>query len=70
MSLPLVLCIVISFWVYFDARRIGVRKGQVSGLANMPPSSWLLGCLLLSIVTIPLEVNYDGRQLRWEIKPQ
>lgn len=56
-SIALALHILTSFWVYFDARRIGVRKGQVSGIANMPPSSWLLGSLLLSIVTIPLYLS-------------
>ena len=43
-----------SIWVFFDARAIGVKRGQVKGLANMGPLGWLLGCLLLWIIAFPL----------------
>jgi len=46
-----------SIWVFFDATTIGVKKGQVSGVADMSPVGWLLGCLLLWIVAFPLYLS-------------
>ncbi len=46
-----------SIWVFFDATTIGVKKGQVSGVANMSPGGWLLGCLLLWIIAFPLYLS-------------
>lgn len=52
----LVLVIGSSIWVYFDAKAIGVKKGQVQGLANMSPGGWFLSCILLWIFTMPLYI--------------
>ena len=46
-----------SIWVFFDANTIGVKKGQVSGIADMSPVGWLAGCLLLWIVAFPLYLS-------------
>jgi hypothetical protein len=46
-----------SIWVFFDATTIGVKKGQVSGVADMSPGGWLLGCLLLWIIAFPLYLS-------------
>ena len=46
-----------SIWVFFDATTIGVKKGQVSGVADMSPIGWLLGCLLLWIIAFPLYLS-------------
>jgi len=46
-----------SIWVFFDATAIGVKKGQVSGIADMNPGGWLLGCLLLWIIAFPLYLS-------------
>lgn len=43
-----------SLWVYFDARRIGARKGLRPGLGNMNPGGWLLVCLVFWIVGFPM----------------
>lgn len=43
-----------SLWVFFDARSIGVKKGQVKGLADMGPAGWLFACLLLWIIAFPM----------------
>jgi len=46
--------LVTSIWVFIDAKRIGVRKGQVKGLADLGPAGWLFACLLLWVVAFPL----------------
>lgn len=43
-----------SIWVFIDAKNIGVKKGLVTGMADMGPVMWLVGCLLLWIVAFPL----------------
>ena len=43
-----------SIWVYFDAKAIGVKKGQVTGFADMSPLGWFFATLLLWIVGFPL----------------
>ncbi len=48
------LVIGTSVWVLFDAKALGVKKGQISGIANMGPTAWFFGCLLLWIVAFPL----------------
>ncbi|MDD2709716.1 MAG: hypothetical protein PHV34_17145 [Verrucomicrobiae bacterium] len=42
-----------SIWVYIDARNIGVKKGQLKGVADMGPIGWLAVCLGLWIVGFP-----------------
>jgi hypothetical protein len=48
------LMIGTSLWVLQDSQEIGVRKGQVTGLADMGPWGWFWACLLLWIVAFPL----------------
>ena len=43
-----------SFWVFFDAKKIGVRKGLISGIADMNPAMWLIACIFLWIVAFPI----------------
>ncbi len=43
-----------SAWVFVDAKNIGVKKGQVRGIANMGPVGWFIVCLLLWIVAFPM----------------
>jgi hypothetical protein len=62
-SLPELLILVIIFsaiWVYFDAKRIGVRKGLVSALADMGPGAWALSTLLLWIIAFPMYLAKRG----------
>jgi DNA-directed RNA polymerase subunit RPC12/RpoP len=47
----LVLCT--SFWVFVDAAKIGVKRGQLRGLKNMGPGGWLISCLFLWIFAFP-----------------
>lgn len=58
----LILLIILgtSIWVFFDAKAIGVKKGQVKGLANLGPGGWLVGSLLLWIVAFPLYLAKRG----------
>jgi len=43
-----------SIWTLFDAKSIGIRKGQVKGIADMGAGSWFVACLLLWIIAFPL----------------
>lgn len=50
----LFLVIGTSIWVLVDAQSIGVKKGQVQGMANMGPWGWFFVCLLLWIIGFPM----------------
>jgi len=43
-----------SIWVFFDAKKIGVKKGKMKGIFNMGPGGWFIVCLLLWIIGFPL----------------
>lgn len=49
-----------SIWVLIDSKNIGVRKGLVTGMANIGPWTWFFGCLLLWIVAFPLYLVKRG----------
>jgi hypothetical protein len=48
------IVIVSSIWVLIDARSIGVKNGQIRGIANMGPAAWFFVCLLLWIIGFPM----------------
>lgn len=50
-----------SLWVYFDAKRIGARKGLLPGFGDMNPGGWFLVCLLLWIIGFPLYLIKRGK---------
>ncbi len=52
-TLILIAVIGTSIWVLYDAKTIGVQKGQIQGLASMGPWGWFFGCLLLWIICFP-----------------
>jgi len=52
-----IMVIGTSIWVFFDANTIGVKKGQVEGIADMSAGGWLLASLLLWIVAFPLYLS-------------
>lgn len=56
----LLVIIGTSIWVFFDAKSIGLKKGQVKGLADLGPGGWLVGSLLLWIVVFPLYLVKRG----------
>jgi hypothetical protein len=43
-----------SIWVLLDARAIGIKRGQIKGLANMGPVGWFLASLGMWIIAFPL----------------
>lgn len=45
---------VTAIWVLIDAKKIGVRKGLVTGFANMSPWGWFFGCVFFWVVGFPL----------------
>lgn len=54
MEIVWLLILGTSLWVFFDARSIGVKKGQVKGMADMGPVGWLFACLLIWIIAFPM----------------
>jgi hypothetical protein len=50
-----------SIWVYFDAKNIGVKKGQLKGLLDMGPGGWFFVTLLLWIVGFPAWLATRGK---------
>lgn len=53
-----------SIWVLFDAKSIGVKKGQIEGIANMGPWGWFFVCLLLWIIGFPAYLVKRGEYKR------
>ncbi len=49
-----IVVIATSLWVLFDAKTIGVEKGQLPGLGNNGPWTWFFACLLVWIIGFPL----------------
>jgi hypothetical protein len=49
----ILVVVVTSLWVLFDAKAIGIKKGQITGLCNMGPWGWFAVCLLLWIIGFP-----------------
>lgn len=59
-ALLFVVVIGTSVWVAFDAKTIGVKKGQVKGMAGMGPIGWFFACLLIWIIAFPLYLAKRG----------
>jgi hypothetical protein len=54
MDIFILIVIGSAIWVYFDAKTIGVKKGQMTGLADLSPIGWFLTSLGLWIIAFPL----------------
>lgn len=52
-----ILVLGTSIWVFFDARAIGIKKGQMEGMLDLSPWGWAFCCLLLWIVCFPLYLS-------------
>ncbi len=61
MELALIFIIATSVWVYFDAKAIGVKKGQIPGFVDMGPGGWFCVTLLLWIAGFPAWLAYRGK---------
>ena len=66
MYLLIGLAIVIgsSIWVFNDAKKIGVTKGQLPGIADLSPGGWLVACLGLWIISFPTYILKRGALLK------
>ena len=53
-----------SIWVFIDAKQIGVKKGQVKGLADLGPTGWLIACLGVWIISFPVYLAKRGEFMR------
>jgi hypothetical protein len=50
-----------AIWVLIDAKKIGVKKGLVTGMGNIGPWGWFFVTLLLWIVGFPMYLCYRGK---------
>lgn len=46
--------VMTSIWVLFDARSLGVEKGQRDGVTDMGATGWFFACLGLWLVAFPM----------------
>lgn len=51
------IVITTAIWVGFDAKAIGVKKGQMKGLTDLSPTGWFFSVLLLWIIGFPLYLS-------------
>lgn len=56
----IVVIIGTAIWVYFDSKTIGVKKGQVKGLANLSPLGWFFSMIGIWIIAFPLYLAKRG----------
>lgn len=59
-----IIVILTSIWVFIDAKKIGVQKGQIEGMGNLNPIGWLVACLMLWIVSFPFYLAKRGEYKR------
>ena len=64
------LVFVTSIWVFIDATNIGVKAGQIPGLAGMGPGGWLFACLGIWIVAFPYYLSVRDEFKRLNSTPQ
>ena len=48
-----IMILATSIWVFFDARKIGVKEDMMTGLFSLGPGGWAICCLLLWIIAFP-----------------
>jgi tetratricopeptide (TPR) repeat protein len=53
-----------SIWVYLDAKKIGVKKGQLDGFCDLGPGAWAVVCLLLWIIGFPAYLIKRGEYIK------
>jgi len=53
-----------SIWVLIDTKIIGVKKGQLKGMADLGPWGWFFVCLLLWIIGFPFYLAKRGELKR------
>lgn len=53
-----------SIWVLVDTKTIGVKKGQLKGMADLGPWGWFFVCLLLWIIGFPFYLAKRGELKR------
>lgn len=51
---PFLITIATSTWIFFDANKIGFKKGQFKGVCNMGPIGWSMASLLGGIFWFPI----------------
>jgi hypothetical protein len=69
-SLFLIFWVGSSIWVYFDAKSIGVQKGQIPGITDMGPVGWFFVALLLWIVGFPAWLAMRGKYKKYNEQQQ
>ena len=52
--ISLLLPLGVAIFVYYDAKSLGVKRGQPPGFLASSPTGWAIGCFLLLIVVLPI----------------
>ena len=53
-----------SFWVLYDAKKIGAKRDRFGGLLAMGPWGWFFTCLLLEVIGLVLYLFKRGQLKR------
>lgn len=61
MEVIILVWIVTSVWVGFDAKSIGARKGLLTGIADMGPLGWFGATLIVWVIGFPLYLANRSR---------
>jgi hypothetical protein len=59
--LGLLIVIGTAIWVLLDAKKIGVRKGLIKGLANISPWGWFFCTIAIWIIAFPMYLYFRGK---------
>ena len=60
-TLIILVIVGTSIWVAFDAKSIGIKKGQLKGMLDMGPLGWFFVCLFLWIIGFPAYLAMRGK---------
>jgi len=59
-----ILIIASIIWVAYDASKIGVKKGMISGMFNMGIFGWVVACILVWIIFFPAYIIKRGEYIK------
>ncbi|MDD5384561.1 MAG: hypothetical protein PHG89_06745 [Gallionella sp.] len=61
MAIQFIIGLVMAIWVLYDAKKIGVRKGLVSGIGNLSPWGWFWLTSILGIIGFGIYWYHRGK---------
>jgi hypothetical protein len=55
--LPIIINLLLAWWIYQDATKLGVRDGLVPGSFDMGPGKWALGTAFLGVIWLAVYLS-------------